>query len=414
MDMKIDIIQRIRDELNEFSFREVIRKKSVPQVWEKDISLANETCCFECENMGNNVSSVEKDNKKYNLRYVSHGAHSLDFCASMGITITPKNENDWNDIPVLFLFENPSIQYGTLYQDQPIKNKKYPAQQWYWINKNGYIKDDCVYPKYYKQLNYGGLIASLIKTFKLGNAYMTNVIKCSMNTEDGQKSLGTYYYHNDCIKTCVNNILTEEVNILIGNNSPKKLIIFAFGKQVYNLAINYLIPNPKLKEIECQLCLLPHPASRLSNDHRKYVIFGKVYKLLHLNGIDCHTALDEFLKNDTLFKVIDLSKINQSDLTEALQKCAENYTLNSTGAKKLTKNNNLMISIKENNELICRFKIKERCFHFVYSNSYEDKIYAWDEKETKYFSELTNRDAIMDKLYKAFSQYIETLLTTSN
>lgn len=408
--MDIKKVQSIRDELNEFSFTKVIVKKSVPQGWEKDISLANETCCFMCENMGNNVSSVEKDNKKYNLRYVSHGAHSLDFCASMGI----KPENDWNDIPVLFLFENPSIQYAELYQKQPIENKKYPALQWYWINKYGYNKDDCVYPKCYKQLNYGGLIASLIKTFKLGNAYMTNVIKCSMNTEDGKKSLGTSYYHNDCIKTCVNNILTKEVNILIGNDSSKKLIIFAFSKQVYNLAIKYLIPN--LKKIECQLCLLPHPASRLSNDYRKYVIFGKVYKLLHLNKIDCHTALDEFLKNDTSFKVrsIDLSNI-QSDLTiltKELQECAkkENYTLNSNGAKKLTKNNNLMISIKGNNELICRFKINERRFHFVYSNSYEDEIYAWDEKEKKYFSELTNRDDIMDKLYKTFSQYIEKFI----
>ena len=74
--MDIKNVQRIRDELNEFSFTKVIKKESVPQGWEKDISLANKTCCFMCENMGNNVSSVEKDNKSI-IFATFHMVHTL-------------------------------------------------------------------------------------------------------------------------------------------------------------------------------------------------------------------------------------------------------------------------------------------------------------------------------------------------
>ena len=302
--MSIEKIEEIRKNLNKFSFENVVVKEKNSQdlKWCKDFAnkTKNKGFCTLCEKFNCANAQGFEGAQDYKLHFVSHGAHSLDFCDSMGIK--PDNTwNNWNDIPVLFLFENPSIQYDGLYEDKEKgwEKEKYPAKKWYWIHE-GYKKEDCIYPKKYKQGCYGGLIASLIKTFKLANAYMTNIVKCSMNNSDG-KYLGTQYYNKNCIETCIDKVLKQEIKILT-NDGNDKLIIFAFSKRVYDLAKEYLCKDECLRNMATEICLMPHPASRLANDYRKYVIFGKVYKTLTNNGCDCKDAVKEFLDNDKKLK----------------------------------------------------------------------------------------------------------------
>lgn len=136
----------------------------------------------------------------------------------------------------------------------------------------------------------------MIKTFRLRNAYMTNFVKCAMNDADGKHYLGTAYYNPECIENCFNHVLLEEIKILT-DDFRQKIIVFAFSQRVYGLAQDYLRKVDALRD-KYSLCLMPHPASRLANDYRKYVIFGKVYKTLKNNDIECDAALNEFLEND--------------------------------------------------------------------------------------------------------------------
>lgn len=303
--MDIKIVQSIREELNKFSFTKVCIKEDPHTQWdEKTKYYPNKDCCRACEKNIEDISSTEKDDMYKHLCYVSHGAHALDFCKSMDIGPDEINET-WNDFPVLFLFENPSVQYGDLYDE---KMTKCPAQRWYWINSERYKKEDCVYPKYYKQKCYGSLIASLIKTFKLANAYMTNTVKCGMVYKKGEekaKFLTTADYNSTYIDKCVNHVLMNEIDLLLEKKKyenglltettggSKNLIVFAFGERTYKLAYKYL--KEKYNLDDKQICQLPHPAFyQMADDFRKYVLFWKVYKTLRLNNIACTDALKEF------------------------------------------------------------------------------------------------------------------------
>ena len=81
-------------------------------------------------------------------------------------------------------------------------------------------------------------MASLINTFKLRNAYMTNFVKCAMNDPEGKRYLGTAEYQDECVSNCFKKILSEEMKILTGD-FQRELIVFTFGNQVYDLAQKY-------------------------------------------------------------------------------------------------------------------------------------------------------------------------------
>lgn len=187
----------------------------------------------------------------------------------------------WSDIPVLFLFENPSNDKG-IYADIniPTYNKR-PAKRWYWVSddchkinfagKNKHI--DSFSSKYYN-----GMVYSLIDLFKLGNAYVTNVVKCGMNKGNGDGYLNTVYYKKDCIISCENNILSKEIPVLTKNQEKNSLIIFAFGTRTYKL-INEAMDLPSFSSIKPNTTLIemPHPACFLNNDFRPHIIFGQAY-----------------------------------------------------------------------------------------------------------------------------------------
>lgn len=389
--MRVEKVQEIREALNKFSFEKVVIKENPKLVWDTDWAK-NKGYCTYCEEKEYNKSQRSGNDTDYRLHFVSHGTHSLDFCKSMSITL----DDTWNDIPVLFLFENPSIQYGELFEKEAIKygkSNKYPAKKWYWVH-GGYDKEDCIYPKSYKQGCYGELIACLIKSFKLANAYMTNIVKCGMNTDDGKKYLGTEYYHEECIKNCINNVLKKEIEIL--NAKKEKLIIFAFSKRVYNLAVQYLdIGN-------YEICLMPHPASRLANDYRKYVLFGKVYKTLKNNHCNCEEALKEFLENDKTTVVKNIS-FTDTDGDILKKQFGEGYQF----GEKFTKNKNAVIKLNTSHKIECKFRIDGAKLGFGFDSLSEDGYWLWDYDTSKYL-EISALPAEFLNLYNIFCEYIES------
>lgn len=387
--MKLEEVQEIREALNKFSFEKVVIKENPKLKWSTDWAK-NKGYCTYCEEKECNTSQGAENNTDYRLHFVSHGTHSLDFCDSMGIPL----DDTWNDIPVLFLFENPSIQYGVLFEEEAVKcgkSNKHPAKEWYWLNKN-YDKDKCIYPQNYKQSCYGGLIASLIKSFKLANAHMTNIVKCGMNTSDGTKYLGTEYYQEECIKNCINNVLKKEIEIL--NAKKEKLIIFAFSKRVYNLAVQYLdIGN-------YEICLMPHPASRLANDYRKYVLFGKVYKTLTNNHCNCEEALKEFLKYDKT-SIMKSVTFNENDVEKLKELFGDKYRF---GVR--CTNKTAVINV-ETHKIECKFKLEKAKLGFGFDALSEDGYWLWDYDTSKYLK-ISALPAEFLNLYNIFCEYIES------
>lgn len=214
----------------------------------------------------------DKYYKDYKLKYVSHGSHSYDFLNAAGVDIE-KCCGDWNDSPVLFLMENPSLDYG-FYGE--CSNGKHPTNTWYWIHKRLKKPSEINLDDDLKQAKYGDMVYALICEYSLSNAYVTNAIKCSLNGQykDGKKGyLGTSWYHSDCKSNCVKNLLAKEIECL--TNGYDSLKIFAFGSNAYWIVKEYLEnDNSNLKEKNIQLVQLPHPSSRIKNLYRRYAVKG--------------------------------------------------------------------------------------------------------------------------------------------
>lgn len=232
--------------------------------------------CTICDNQGWHLPNDPTKRGTHSLKNVSHGTHTFDYLQACGKDLNTFDFSAWSDIPVLFLFENPSNDKGIYI---PTYNKR-PAKRWYWVSddchkinfagKNKHI--DSFSSKYYN-----GMVYSLIDLFKLGNAYVTNVVKCGMNNNNGDGYLDTSQYNPECIKSCLEKILKEEIKALT-NQGQKPLIIFAFGTRTYKL-INEAMDLPSFSSIKPNTTLIemPHPACFLNNDFRPHIIFGQAY-----------------------------------------------------------------------------------------------------------------------------------------
>lgn len=228
-----------------------------------EILVHKKECIGNCNSCKDNFSSV------------THGTHTLDFLMAHGIE---KPEENWSDKPVVFVFENPaSVQKDSFYiaNDHPSYPKK-----WYWINNQSKENNDnFIYPNYFKSKEYGWMVYSAIRTFKIANAYVTNMVKCG-KSNDKKRYLSTDEYNPSVIDNCIENILIEEIDAVRGGDSEQSVILFAFGNRVYD----------KLKEKEnclgkCRIYKLPHPALHyLPDEYRKFVLFGQIYSALLENN----------------------------------------------------------------------------------------------------------------------------------
>lgn len=197
--------------------------------------------CTACEEGGINNAT---DGSGLALKNISHGAHSEDFISALERSPAI---NIWHNQPVLFVFETPSTNYGNLYQTVQIGlYTKRPAQEWYWVHGAHPCRG---YPDSFAGGRYGDLVRSVILTFRLSNAYVTNLVKCGMNDPEGKRFVGIGAFPENCIRTCFKNFLSREIDVL----QPR--VVFAFGSAVEQWLIRLLPQGTPIQQI-------PHPAGR--------------------------------------------------------------------------------------------------------------------------------------------------------
>ncbi len=305
-----------------------------------------ENCCHKCDKFNsikeNNVSSADFEKyKNYKLENVSHGSHTIDYLNSSGYDTSNIDSmfeiNNWNDTPVLFLMENPSIDYEIYEQ----VGNKYPTKTWYWIHRRLNQPDYMIQnlDNYLIQGEYGQMVYALICKYKLANAYLTNIIKCGMNNKNdpnfkSEGYLGTWWYKDECKRTCINEILNKEIQMLC--NGYNRIKVFAFGSNAYWLAKDYFQNSSSkiLENLDIQLVQLPHPSSRLSNNYRKYVVKGIV---------------EDVLKNDQQFVLNNDCLPTELILKDKLKEYFSNKGIDTTAKK--TNNKKLWIKLKLQNTL---------------------------------------------------------------
>lgn len=223
--------------------------------------------CTKCELDGVNKSIKEESD--FELKNISHGSHSLDFLNSLE---NMPDISGWKEEGIMFIMEAPSLDYE-IYETREYNNIiKRPSKDWYWIHNRKNIKG---FPEYFTGRTYGTLITSIILTFKLKNAYLTNLVKCGMNNEGGTKYEGIASFNKESIHNCFDEMLSKEIEII----SPK--IIFTFGSSTYN-NLWHLLKNSKFEYLIENLVSLPHPAG--SRRGFKNIYYQVIYFNLILKG----------------------------------------------------------------------------------------------------------------------------------
>jgi hypothetical protein len=174
--------------------------------------------CTQCEKEKCNRSVT--DAAEFSLRHISHGAHSQDFLDALKVS---EDVTNWHGESVLFVYETASLDDENRRTYKPVEfsgEKKYPTHEWYWVHHDRKAQR---FPEGFKGRSYSDFFLSAILTFRLRNAYMTNLVKCGLNSEDGKRFQGLADFNPKCIETCVAQYLTREIEIL----QPR--VIFAMG-----------------------------------------------------------------------------------------------------------------------------------------------------------------------------------------
>ena len=237
--------------------------------------------CTNCEEKDINLCPNDKN---YKLQTISHASMSDDFI--MALNDNNIDTNKWKTDGVLFIMESPGGIFDFYEENEYNGYKKWPSVEWYWIHDK---QEKCIYPDYFKGAEYGRLFNSIIFTFELKNAYLTNFVKCGLNNKDGFYR-GINEYNQDCIKNCFNKYFLKEINLL----KPK--IVFCFGSNPEKYLWN-LYPE----EYVFMVIGLPHPAGHrrgFKNEFYRHLYFNMILEGLYNSGI---YSLDETIKKYELF-----------------------------------------------------------------------------------------------------------------
>lgn len=343
--------------------------------------------CDECKNFNkpdsNKLSEEEKTTKgNCKLCNISHGSHTFDFLEALNMKPEDELIKGWSEKPVLFLMENPSKDYKIYDYVNNDYDGKRPAKQWYWIHNyydEEYKRKITETDDFLVMSRYGEMVASLIYKFKLGNAYLTNIVKCGMSDTkyiDGSEKieentfLGTYFYQTECIKKCVKKKLTSEISALCMNR--KELIVFAFGDDVYWYVKDYFQNCEEFKnlKIAVRLYQLPHPAGRMKNEYRPYVLRGIVDDALSSNK----NLINPGIK-------VDIVKNLLNQLPNKGLKIREGNQSGSSLTYKILENDSIFTDEKYLKELRIRnIKIDNANYGAGY-NFNTDEFWAWDYDE---------------------------------
>lgn len=240
--------------------------------------------CLRCEAKGCNTCPGSKD---FSLTNISHGASTDEILQATGQVNA--DFSGWHNEGVLFLMEGPSKDYDLYGEVEFNGYKKKPAKSWYWIHEE---QDAYHYPDQFKGGVYGPLFNSIVFTFKLKNAYITNLVKCGLNDSyDNYK--GIQHYNPETIKTCYESFLTKEIEAI----NPK--VIFCFGRKVHN----FLSEQYADAKFPWQVISLPHPArgqSGFSHELFRHSYYSMILEGLYQAGIvtidEAQYKYSDFLK----------------------------------------------------------------------------------------------------------------------
>lgn len=231
--------------------------------------------------------------KNNTLKNISHGSHSQSFIEASNQKI---DTTFWHDEGVMFLMEGPSNDYG-IYEDFVYDGyKKRPSKQWYWIHHK---QDILGFPDKFQGGEYGRFVASAILTFKLKNAYLTNLVKCGLNNTEGNEYLGIGCYNEESVQNCFEQFLIDEIRIL------DTKVIFVFGTNAYKKVIKF-ISESKLKDKNIKVLELPHPAGQRRGFKDTF------YKALYFNIILKGLKQTDILSDNEVHSLIDLY-VNDDD-----------------------------------------------------------------------------------------------------
>ena len=192
--------------------------------------------CIACEESGKVF-----DNSGDYFDQMSHGCDTSDFAELLG---TLQHNN--NSFPVMFLLENPGGDYsnGRIVPYQGYK-KQPPVNHYYWTpNIDEWPNNPETLPHLY-----GPYFAYLMNKHRLGNVYITNVIKCNTISANNKK-----YNKREATEICVRKWLKKEIDIF----SPK--YIFCFGANANKYLKKYF---PEYNN-SSKCVHLYHPAARKS------------------------------------------------------------------------------------------------------------------------------------------------------
>lgn len=200
----------------------------------------------------------QKDN--FELKIVSHGCHSLDLFKKQ--KLSESEYSDYRKDGVMLIMESPSANLDACYK----KNffGKHPAKAWWWLETEN-TNNPTYYPNEFSSKKYGQFFNSLVHTFKLKNAYITNFIKCGLLDKDDSSKFGQFQYYTDqCKNNCFKNILLEEIKII----KPK--VIFVLSKKVFDYLSNHIEDIKTILEYNPLTIQIPHPARSRSGFLNEY------------------------------------------------------------------------------------------------------------------------------------------------
>jgi hypothetical protein len=220
--------------------------------------------CTRCEEKGCNTCPTDNT---FRLQNISHGATTDDIL--LATDQQTLDLTDWHKNGVVFLMEGPSVDWGFYEENEFNGFKEKPTKEWYWVHDK---QAKHSYPDEFRGGRYGSLFNSIIFTFKLRNAYLTNLVKCGLNDDNNNyKGIGDYNYES--LKTCVENILLKELEII----KPK--VVFCFGSNVENYLWD-LYPD----DYPFLVIGLPHPAGQrrgFKDEYYRHLYFTKILEGLY-------------------------------------------------------------------------------------------------------------------------------------
>ncbi len=235
--------------------------------------------CHECDPFCNGKAEFTR---------ISHGAHTFDFLDAHGVG--HETVAGWSQVPVLFVMENPAKtdENDSAGFDAKPDHKRLVKTRWHWIESQyGEPNEKFIFPNYFDKY---WVIYSAIRTFKMANAYVTNMVKCGMT--DGKNYLTTDVYPEGIALNCAKNFLQNELKDLCGDGTYRP-IVFTFGDRTYKSMKELFDKGPLNKEFRgVEPVLLPHPSHRyLSTENRQLILFGKILRTLLLH--DFYKGVDE-------------------------------------------------------------------------------------------------------------------------